>query len=58
VETIKTIGDASMVAAGLPEHCEDHAGVIGRYLLQPRGMMDIKGKGLMPVYLLQGRREA
>ena len=133
VEKIKTIGDAYMVAAGLPEPNEDHAGALanmaldmidqvralcgelgealdvriglhsgpvvagvigrrkfaydlwgdvvntaarmeshgvpgaiqvteataqrlgGRYALAPRGEMEIKGKGPMRVYLLQGR---
>jgi class 3 adenylate cyclase len=47
---------ARMESHGLPgaiQVTEDTARRLGdRFVLQPRGMMDIKGKGLMPVYLL------
>jgi class 3 adenylate cyclase len=40
VEKIKTIGDAYMVASGVPLPCDDHAGAIAEMALAMRGALD------------------
>jgi len=45
VEKIKTIGDAYMVAGGLPEPRPDHAGAVAEMAL---GMLEIAGRARLP----------
>ncbi len=73
LEKIKTVGDAYMVAAGVPEARPDHARAIAElalispssyelvkeeYVCEPRGPIEVKGKDPMRTYLLISRRDA
>ncbi|MBI4322381.1 MAG: response regulator [Chloroflexi bacterium] len=55
-----TVNTASrMESHGVPDHVAVTAAVYerlrGRYVFEPRGMIEIKNKGQMPVYLLKAR---
>lgn len=57
IERIKTIGDAYMAAAGVPEPTPTHAAetaelVEGFFVTQPRGKIPAKNKGEIEMFLV------